>query len=225
MHLTLNRLLLLTAAALLLTVACSDEDTDVADPEADAGADVEHHQPEAEDRPNADSIDPEDLEPAGLERIYVESASSAGVISDDAPLRADSFFDTDLATPLVGTDQLDATSLAGQSPSSSYNSIRYTPADSDNPGFGAALQIWDVEDEDYDGVQRVDELSDQFLGVQPVESDELSGPAFISQRADLRTLVFAGDSTDYVFALTCDVDTCPTTDALIAAGGEIAANH
>ncbi len=213
-------------AALLLFAACSDE-TDAVDPEADAGEDVEQPAPgqQSDDMPTADSIDPDDAEPAGLERIYVESADSAGVISDDAPLRAQSYFDADQAAELIGDDDLEPADFAGQSPSPGYNAIRFHSANDEDSGFGTGLQIWDLDGEDLTADERLEDLRSQFLGVSDVDGDELTDGAFVSERGELRTLVFTADTAPYVFALTCDLDTCETVDELVGHAAGLAASH
>lgn len=214
-----SRLMGLMAALLLVLVACNDRTDEAAQGQPDAGHDVGD---EAQGHyPTAETIDFDDAQPGEPTRTHITSSSRRAVVSADPPLVADRFLSLEDARAFIPNTALSRSTIAGQSPSSTYNSLRYAPVD-DSAHFGVGLQIWRLDDET-PAQERLSELRAQFLNVAiPTHADAPSG-SFVSERAGLRTFVVPSADERHLFALTCGLEHCSEWAQLYELGLEIAA--
>ncbi len=205
---------ILLLASLLFFVACTDKSD--AEESADVGVDVGES---SQEMPSVESINFEGAEPGSPARTHIASSSRRGVVSANAPLETTAFLPTEDATAFLGTESLSSSSLAGQSASENYNSIRYAPADEPET-FGLALQIW--KHDEASTSERLEDLRSQFLSVDdPRHSDAPEG-SFTSRRAGIRTFVFPAEDHSHIFALSCDTTTCLDWTDLYEMGIDIA---
>ena len=204
--------------ALIAATGCFGDDDEAAEPTEELGADVGYDADQ--ELPSVESIDFESAAPSTPPRIHVESSAKSGVIADDPPLRADSYFSDEQASKILGNTDVEAQPVAGQGSSPQHNSIRYAPVGADGDLFGVGLQIWDLSDADIAPAERLAELREQFLNVQDL--DDAPDGSFGSRRSSIRNFVFTSEDDPYLFILSCDVDHCTDWDDLIELGSDLA---
>lgn len=164
----------------------------------------------------------EEASPGTPTRTIVSAANHRGIIADNPPLAAQNFLSPQDIEPLLGDAELESSQIAGQPPSATYNSIRYAPTESPDQ-FGLGLQIWRLEKGSL--TERLTELRGQFLNVQKADHKDAPSTSFISERAQIRTFVFPSKDELHLFALSCDLKSCPDWAPLYELGTKLANSH
>lgn len=180
--------------------------------EIDVGADIVEHTAEAK-------VAFDEAEPASPGRTKVNASRRRGVISNDPPLSTTAFLTADDIQPFFHDDAVETAPIAGQSPSPTYNSIRFAPSEHPHQ-FGIGLQIWQLEE--ISAPERLTELRAQYLNVRKPDHKDAPRTSFISERAGIRTFVFASKDDSHLFALSCGSEHCPDWTPLYELGLKLA---
>lgn len=200
-------------------LGCSDRGDDRSQPssehdltEEDAGTDISEQLAES-------AVPFDQAIPAEPSRTIVSPAHRRGVIANNPPLAAENFLSPEESKALLGDTELEISKIAGQPPSSTYNSIRYAPAEHPDQ-FGLGLQIWHLDGTS--PAERLTKLRGQFLNVARADHKDAPRTSFISERAGIRTFVFSSKDDSHLFALSCGLETCPDWPPLYDLGLKIA---
>ena len=110
------------------------------------------------------------------------------------------------ATRFTGT--LQETTLEGQKPSRTYNSIRFAG----DGHLGVGLQVWEFSSSAAT-TRHFERLRDTY--VEPRGTRTVGDGGFRSDYTDIRQIVFMSRSRNLVIAIACDETVCPTDQEII----------
>ena len=203
----LNRSSIIAATLLLalgLISGCDDEskeqpaDAGGADGSAQADTSGASEDTTVTDKKKA-TADPQPARPKA-------TSPSRATVSAEAPLDVSEYLvESDLSKLVKG--KVSTEPLVGTEPSPDYNAIRLHPGKGNV--YGAGLQLWKLDNAKA-ARARLDKLRAQYLGVDnaPASAPVRGKRAFVSERAGIRSYVFATRKPAHLIAVSCDQETC-----------------
>lgn len=199
--------LLATAVA---TTACNGNGDDAAPAEQAAPQTGPAAAEQADDAPVVPPPEPQ----------RVAMTAGRATLSAQAPLAIEHLLPREYASKLIH-GQFDVEPLPGQKPGPNYNALQLRPATKD-PRYGIGLQVWKLNDQTA-ATARIAELKEQYLGTSDLHDTAAKKTGFRSERAGIRTYLFAADSSPHVIALSCATQVCTTWSMVYKLGSDVEA--